>query len=589
MNRGNSLIAGVVLIGILGTLSIALQATMPTTQKADSFAVQQRHVAATAATKTPELPKMGCFEDFEYAAITGKDGQIKTGCKQRSNTCSAVFAPQGINSKDAYVKADALPTCISAVEESGKTNKGKQSCQVLGADKCDLTHCFADPANPGQLKGCVKVKNGTFKSGDGFAPAANQAFGLKQLVDTAAGQGQEAKDAQGIVDQLKTDSSMKGPLDSAFKEQVAEQQQKVQSAEYNLANGGNTEEEAKAARSKLEEEQKKLKEMEAMQKRLATAQTGEVGTCPSGNTCTKGAQTPNGGGGDRNGDGNGNGSGARSPSTGFGNPLGNQQQAQKAAQQNAQQNAQAYQQQCQARYYCANNTLYWGSPNSVTQNQYNPGSDYYGTYSPYTTQCQSQMVQQCPQGCAPGGTQCAGSGTAPVSDLFCGDRTSYDTGEQVPLKYSCTNAVSSTGNGFSTNGLLVGIASTTVQRPPAGADMVSYGLTCTGSTGQTSSDRCDVKINLTSMVIVSNPKQVLSGASTTIGWVTKGMKECVIWTPDAEEGSILEDFNDDNAGNTSVAGVAVTPGLTEDTEFVLGCITKNGQERTSSLIVKIRD
>jgi len=238
-----------------------------------------------------------------------------------------------------------------------------------------------------------------------------------------------------------------------------------------------------------------------------------------------------------------------------------------------------------------NNALYWRGGSQ--QQPYNPYGYGYGGYP--QQQCQQpQFVQQCQYGCS--GNQCAQNpqqqnlaGKQPIANLTCGDADSVDVGDSVQFKFTCTNAVSSKGSGFSTDNQLSGTASTTVRKPPAKTDTVSYGLTCTAETGQTASDKCDVKINVTSIILVANPKEVDSGVKSTIGWVNKGMDACVIWSPDADNDSKLQEFNEDNDGNTNVNGVADTPPLTKDTEFVLSCVTKTGKDKEASVKVKVKN
>ncbi len=88
--------------------------------------------------------------------------------------------------------------------------------------------------------------------------------------------------------------------------------------------------------------------------------------------------------------------------------------------------------------------------------------------------------------------------------------------------------------------------------------------------------------------MVANPKEIAVNATSTIGWVTKGMQTCTISSPDAPAGSPLEDFNDENKDITNVSGIAITPPLTEDTEFALSCTTKSGQIKSATVKVRVK-
>ena len=173
----------------------------------------------------------------------------------------------------------------------------------------------------------------------------------------------------------------------------------------------------------------------------------------------------------------------------------------------------------------------------------------------------------------------------PVANISCGGADLFDVGMKVPITFSCQNSVSSTGSGFDTRGQVTGTSSPVIQKPPAGTDTVSYGLTCTGSNGQTVTNKCDVKINKPSIALVANPERLLAGKTSVIGWVTPkdSMKECVISSP------TLSDFTAKNASIKSTSGSVKTPPLTKTTQFDLRCITAALQDREASTTVTVID
>ena len=577
MSRGNSIIAGVVLIGVLGTLSIALQATTPATESFTYVTPVQQNsqVAATTATteKAAEPAKMGCFEGFKYTAKTIK-GDIQTSCTRVTDGCAANWGSSPFTAED-YKKAGGT-ACVPVVEESQKQapNQNKPPCKQLPADKCDLEVCVGDK--------CSK----TTPTGDekNFSPKEEL---LKDLINKAP---EDADAAKALEELQKQNPNMTEGINNAFKEQIAEQEDAVKQAQTDLdklrqdcfqsSTCGSAEDQA-AAKLKLETEKRKLAEMKAMQSRLAAAQTAlEPKDKPcTGAGCSGGGGLGNGAGGGGSDSGNGQGS-QRPPSTFPGMGQGGGQ----GGGQGQNQNNNPYQ-QCNPQYFCINSTLYWGN----TQQNANT---YYGMNNAYgNNSCQTQVVQRCQHGCQ--GNACAPAPQddpqkAPVATLTCGEDKPYDVGMDVPLRFTCTNSETSKGSGFSTGNKMNSSTTVEIKKPPPGADVVSYGLTCVAQGGRTDSARCDVKINVPSIVIVANPKEVARNASTTIGWITQGMNSCTISSPGAIAGSALEEFNDDNKDNTSVSGVAVTPGLEDETTFKLSCDTKAGGNKEATIKVKVQ-
>ncbi len=533
--------------------------------------------------------------------------QPVTTCKQNTyNNCpipkskTVVQAPPGASGGASSAEGE----CKVVGSTTGlKPAEPKSQCANVGKD---VYHCVKLEANvcgrktvessgykdiPGvgcckKMESCTEGKplNKEYTSsiaGKGFAELGAKTGGDKDIADLIAQTSAANKQNPAFSDRLG----------SAFNDEVKEQEQKVRAAEVERQQAVCLEcsiEQADAAKKKLEEEQKKLDEMKAMQNRLAAAQKGEASATPRpgadcpGPGCKEvpdpaGVRPP---------------PGSSQPPPGSGNRPASTFPPQ---QQQQNQNQNPYQ-QCNPQYFCTNNARYWGSPQQQQQQQpqYNYSS---GSYT-YPQQCQNQFVQACQYGCAqPQGTaystDCAPNpqqnATAPVASLSCGgENTLFDVGMSVPITFSCTNSQSSTGSGFSTNGVVpTGTAAVIVQKPPAGADTVSYGLTCTASNNQTASKRCDVKINVTSIIMIANPRQIATSATSTLGWVTRGMKTCIISSPDAPTGSALERFNQDNAEIKNASGVAITPRLTADTTFKLSCVTKADQPKSSTITVKV--
>lgn len=236
--------------------------------------------------------------------------------------------------------------------------------------------------------------------------------------------------------------------------------------------------------------------------------------------------------------------------------------------------------------------------------QYNQQS-YYGTNygltaptppqpcTPSTgSQCSSQPSQPAASSCSAGtwkptysgscitGWQCVPSSTtaAPTALLSCQPKTA-DVGTSVSVSYTCTNSVSSSALGFSTGGALSGSATTTVVAPASGTTN-TLTLTCSnGST--TASDQCSIQVVQPSIILVANPKAVTAGEGTSIGWITSGMKSCVVSSPD------LPDFTAKNASNTSVNGMATTSALTAPALIQLSCTTLGGATKSATTTVSV--
>ncbi|HVU75288.1 MAG TPA: hypothetical protein VHD38_00390 [Candidatus Paceibacterota bacterium] len=196
-----------------------------------------------------------------------------------------------------------------------------------------------------------------------------------------------------------------------------------------------------------------------------------------------------------------------------------------------------------------------------------------GTWKPTT-----QSGNSCISGwqCVPTGT---GTGGTPTAQLSCQPQVA-DVGMSIAISFSCGNATGSAGQGFDTGNKLSGSATSTISNPPAGATKATFGLQCVnGSVPATAS--CSVDISKPSIILVANPKVIPVNASSTIGWLTTGMQSCVVSSPDVPE------FTAQNALNTSVNGMAITPALTQTSTFLLHCTTQGGQTKDATTTVQV--
>jgi hypothetical protein len=331
---------------------------------------------------------------------------------------------------------------------------------------------------------------------------------------------------------------------------------------------------------------------------------------PNGPNGPDGPGGPGGPGGGPTGDSTGNASGGGNPLGALGSLLGalgkmlNQpQQPQKQPAQACStdpniyaQQQQQYQQQLDQYNYQMQQYNY-----QVQQNQYN--SYYYGTNypappmptqpSPCTPsndrQCASQPPQPDAASCSVGTWRAAYSGSCITNwqcvpnqnattsaEISCAPDI-VDVGSTLAISYSCAAGTAS-GSGFSVTSQPSGTASTTIANPPDGANTATYTLTCTNQ-GQTSSARCSVEINRSSIILVANPKSVKRGEQSLIGWITSGMQSCIVSSPDQG------DFTTRNAPNTSANGTALTSPVTGDAGFVLTCQTFAGSIRQATTTV----
>jgi hypothetical protein len=211
---------------------------------------------------------------------------------------------------------------------------------------------------------------------------------------------------------------------------------------------------------------------------------------------------------------------------------------------------------------------------------------YQPPQQPDPSQCTSgtwQPTSSSQNGCTTG-WQCVPNGNNPANNpptaqLSCQPKI-VDVGMPISFSFSCGNASGSTGTGFSTGGALSGATTTPAPTPPSGSNQATYTLTCVNQ-GVTASAQCQVQLNKSGIVLVTNPRKVNSGEASLIGWISAGMQSCVVSSPDDQ------DFTARNAGNTSVNGAATTSPITATTRFQLDCQTLSGGTKSATTSVSI--
>ena len=211
---------------------------------------------------------------------------------------------------------------------------------------------------------------------------------------------------------------------------------------------------------------------------------------------------------------------------------------------------------CSPKTHCADNTLY-------SRN----------------TQCVDTPIQQCPHGCDRNAcAQAPQEPGRPTAEISCQPKKA-DPGMTLAITWGCSLGTS-VGSGFSTGGARSGSATTTLAAPPLGTNVVSFGLTCSNK-GLTAHASCEVQVAKPAIVLVANPKSVESGSTSQIGWVTSGMEECVVSSPQQS------DFTARNADLTNVNGTAETSPVTQATTILLTCTTLGGNTREATTTVSV--
>jgi len=206
------------------------------------------------------------------------------------------------------------------------------------------------------------------------------------------------------------------------------------------------------------------------------------------------------------------------------------------------------------------------------------------------SQCQNQVPPPNPAACTAGSWMPQYQGACivqwhcvprpvaqnPQANISCQPAVA-DVGMNVAITYSCVNATSSEGAGFSTGGKLAGSATAVVVAPQEG-NTVIYGITCKREQ-QTVTEQCKVEVSKPSIVLIANPREVVRGEKSTIGWVTAGMRSCIISSQDMPE------FTERNASNTSVNGMATTDSILSEVTVTLKCTTLGGGTKSATATV----
>jgi hypothetical protein len=594
MSRGNALVAGVVLIGILSTLAIGLDNLAPRPVAAvpqQVAAVAQAQLAQTSGSASTKDPLANvattCEKGFDYQVTAKGDTQCipkLSGfyCEDRPKQDAAgatggKATPQGcdVSKLQKVNKPDEVPQC-------------KEPSQV--------TFCFNNPSGGVKCQNIGPCMPGAALNGDSIK---------KGIANTLADPNVSAADKQALTSALKADPALSKGISDAFSEQnqdIANQlrtqqngKDAAQSELNNLLNNrsdacANPGSDACLASEKREAElhndialrDKRIAELGEQQKRLAAAsQSLQPGTNPDNQN---NGGTGGGGGGNpppRNQDtfnrppvgsaappppGSGGGL-PPPPGGGGGGPgTGNQTPYQPGT--------------CAPAYRCSGNTLYYRNNTCVDQPQqycqYGCAQTSSGFSSSASTGCaQSPQTPQNPNNPDPNAAQ-------PTAEISSCTPKIVDVDKKVTVAYKCTNAVSSTGTNFSTTGQTEGTVEVTMQKPPVGINTIGYGVVCTAQNGQTATAPiCEVEINQPLVITVANPSDVSPGDDSTIGWVTKGMSSCVISSPD------LPGFTEDNQNKMNVNGTAKTPELSDDATFVLTCETRGGNKKYATTTVSV--
>ena len=610
MSRGSSLLAGVLLVGILSSLAVALQGVDPRGIEEASSVAGAR--LATSHTPKAPMPAAGapgqharsCAPAFEYNVYVEKGKTVVECIKEKSHKLKSLRCPGAIagcsNAADKDLKdyvskfEDYKTGCKTKYKNEGYASEA--DCVAKMKSYCDQRTGvkFCPGGNPaGATQGKLTVKDKTGKvtkelqckqtecdptKAEKVASSAMKDFakdypgGLKDLSkdlgaaddetkkklgELANAMGRESALGKDVLDEFNKDieaaekEAQKAAGEAKALAQKAEADRQAYlkciaakgSGQCGTEQGAANQSEADAAKAR-EEARKKQEELNRLRTLATTLKPGtpppqydKDGKCVANCTPPPGKGGDVGGGG---GTGQGNGFG-NTGQTGFGKSMSDLGKAMSGQQQQGNKQPgtgtnpqQQQQQQC-----------YYGQQYAVQQNAYCSGGSMYA-YNSQT--CQYQAVQQCPSGrcTTTAGTDQNGNQrtvcapTTPTTSqitatLSCSKKRA-DVGQKVTLEYACTGSegMTATGNGFTTTSS-VGTQEVTIQKPPRGANTVTYGLICKDGAGQTkAAEPCQVQIDQPLIVLVANPKQVKKGKDTTIGWVTKGMKSCVISTTDPD-------------------------------------------------------
>ena len=208
------------------------------------------------------------------------------------------------------------------------------------------------------------------------------------------------------------------------------------------------------------------------------------------------------------------------------------------------------------------------------------------------TQCVDQELRRCQFGCKTNPTV---SGSVPAIPTACADApntaasctlsaspSTVARGATTTLSWTTTNARSAS--------ITPGIGSV----PANGTRVVQvsgptvYSMTVVGSQGAGANASCVTNVRVSepavraAIILVANPKFVRAGERATLGWITTGMRTCVISSPQ------FPAFTAEHSERTAVFGTATTPVLRARANFILSCMSAGGVSRAATTTVDIR-
>ncbi len=212
-----------------------------------------------------------------------------------------------------------------------------------------------------------------------------------------------------------------------------------------------------------------------------------------------------------------------------------------------------------------------------------------GGTGPDGNQCPTPPTQPPAESCAVGYWKSVFSGVCltnwqctPVDQLrasiSCQPKVA-DAGMTLAISYSCTSGTASS-NAFQVTTQPSGTATLPVATPPIGANTATYSVLCTSGT-QTSVAQCSIQVANPSIVFAGSPPAVQAGSTSVLGWVTSGMKSCVVSSPDQA------DFTARNASITTPNGTAVSSPISASTRFLLQCETQAGGTRSATTTITV--
>ena len=164
------------------------------------------------------------------------------------------------------------------------------------------------------------------------------------------------------------------------------------------------------------------------------------------------------------------------------------------------------------------------------------------------------------------------------AEVVCQPRVA-DAGTTLTIAYSCSSGTASS-SAFPITTQPSGLSSLTIATPPPGTNIATYALTC-ASQGRTANSQCLVQVSNPAVILVANPKTVPANGTSILGWLTRGMRSCVISSPDQS------DFTSRNSSNTSVSGIATTSPISSQATFLLRCETLGGGSKDATTTVTI--